>query len=132
MQTPDYGSILHKLLFHACVYEQLHSKFPELINNIGEIFHKEYEGKEVAEFVKEIKKETNQTLSELEGIFLLTTIPKVDPKYTEVLKDVLQLAHTSSPTAHRMPAAKPVRIYLEGCWDLMHSGHYNAIRQVLF
>jgi len=24
---------------------------------------------------------------------------------------------------------KPIRIYLDGCWDVMHSGHYNAIRQ---
>jgi len=24
---------------------------------------------------------------------------------------------------------KPVRIYIDGCWDVMHSGHYNAIRQ---
>ena len=24
---------------------------------------------------------------------------------------------------------KPVRIYIDGCFDLIHSGHYNAIRQ---
>jgi len=24
---------------------------------------------------------------------------------------------------------KGVRIYIDGCWDIMHSGHYNAIRQ---
>jgi ethanolamine-phosphate cytidylyltransferase len=24
---------------------------------------------------------------------------------------------------------KPTRIYLDGCWDVMHSGHYNALRQ---
>lgn len=24
---------------------------------------------------------------------------------------------------------KPVRVYLDGCWDVMHSGHYNALRQ---
>eukprot|EP00484_Ammonia_sp_Unknown_P023222 CAMPEP_0197045114 /NCGR_PEP_ID=MMETSP1384-20130603/21039_1 /TAXON_ID=29189 /ORGANISM="Ammonia sp." /LENGTH=403 /DNA_ID=CAMNT_0042476681 /DNA_START=38 /DNA_END=1249 /DNA_ORIENTATION=- len=24
---------------------------------------------------------------------------------------------------------KPIRIYLDGCWDVMHSGHYNALRQ---
>jgi ethanolamine-phosphate cytidylyltransferase len=29
------------------------------------------------------------------------------------------------------PAIKkePVRIYIDGCFDLIHSGHYNAIRQ---
>jgi len=24
---------------------------------------------------------------------------------------------------------KPVRVYLDGCFDIMHSGHYNALRQ---
>ena len=24
---------------------------------------------------------------------------------------------------------KAVRIYIDGCWDVCHSGHYNAIRQ---
>jgi ethanolamine-phosphate cytidylyltransferase len=24
---------------------------------------------------------------------------------------------------------KPVRVYIDGCFDIMHSGHYNAIRQ---
>ena len=24
---------------------------------------------------------------------------------------------------------KPVRCYIDGCFDLIHSGHYNAIRQ---
>ena len=24
---------------------------------------------------------------------------------------------------------KKIRIYMEGCFDLMHSGHYNALRQ---
>ena len=26
-------------------------------------------------------------------------------------------------------AIKPVRVYVDGGFDLMHSGHYNAIRQ---
>ena len=36
---------------------------------------------------------------------------------------------------HKVDAAKPaekkepVRIYIDGCFDLIHSGHYNAIRQ---
>lgn len=24
---------------------------------------------------------------------------------------------------------KPVRIYVDGCFDMIHSGHYNALRQ---
>eukprot|EP01084_Bolivina_argentea_P269344 457730_1 len=27
------------------------------------------------------------------------------------------------------PSNKPVRVYVDGCWDVMHSGHYNALRQ---
>lgn len=26
-------------------------------------------------------------------------------------------------------SSKPVRIYIDGCFDMIHSGHYNAIRQ---
>jgi len=28
-----------------------------------------------------------------------------------------------------IPPKKPIRVYLDGCFDLMHAGHYNAIRQ---
>lgn len=29
-----------------------------------------------------------------------------------------------------MPSEKrPIRIMLDGCFDMMHSGHYNALRQ---
>lgn len=31
---------------------------------------------------------------------------------------------------HGSPTHKKVRIYMDGCFDLMHSGHFNAIRQV--
>jgi len=36
-----------------------------------------------------------------------------------------------SPSSEKSTADsnKPVRIYVDGCWDVMHSGHYNAIRQ---
>jgi cytidyltransferase-like protein len=41
--------------------------------------------------------------------------------------DVLAIKqHNHSTTA---AVSKPVRGYLAGCWDIMHSGHYNAIRQ---
>jgi len=34
------------------------------------------------------------------------------------------------PTRHLGNASERlVRIYIDGCWDVMHSGHYNAIRQ---
>jgi len=35
----------------------------------------------------------------------------------------------SSPRYVGSVDGKPVRIYIDGCWDVMHSGHYNAIRQ---
>jgi ethanolamine-phosphate cytidylyltransferase len=30
---------------------------------------------------------------------------------------------------HRQKPQKPVRIWLDGCYDLTHFGHYNAFRQ---
>jgi len=31
--------------------------------------------------------------------------------------------------ADAAPKKKPIRTYIDGCFDIMHSGHYNAIRQ---
>jgi cytidyltransferase-like protein len=36
-----------------------------------------------------------------------------------------QLTEGSSSPNER----KPVRVYIDGCFDIMHSGHYNALRQ---
>ena len=27
---------------------------------------------------------------------------------------------------------EPVRLYVDGCFDLMHYGHFNALRQVIY
>eukprot|EP00485_Elphidium_margaritaceum_P003609 CAMPEP_0202698872 /NCGR_PEP_ID=MMETSP1385-20130828/12112_1 /ASSEMBLY_ACC=CAM_ASM_000861 /TAXON_ID=933848 /ORGANISM="Elphidium margaritaceum" /LENGTH=385 /DNA_ID=CAMNT_0049355689 /DNA_START=32 /DNA_END=1189 /DNA_ORIENTATION=- len=32
-------------------------------------------------------------------------------------------------TKENRKSSRLVRIYVDGCWDVMHSGHYNAIRQ---
>lgn len=44
-----------------------------------------------------------------------------------------QRSHADAGAASWAPclgmARKPVRGYIDGCFDLMHSGHYNAIRQ---
>ncbi len=128
--SSDYGDSVRKLLTLACMHEQLHGKYPDLFGLVEEILHKEYEQKEVNEFMKEVKTSTAASVAEFEKMFLLTAVPKLEPRYGEVLKDILQVAHTAtSMTIYKPPPTAPVRIYLEGCWDLMHSGHFNAIRQ---
>jgi ethanolamine-phosphate cytidylyltransferase len=37
--------------------------------------------------------------------------------------------NTSDTAVTAEARAAPVRVFLSGCWDVMHSGHYNAIRQ---
>lgn len=133
MKSMDWGNSLHKLLFHAQVYELLRDKYPEFINHVCEMLHKEYDKKEVRDFIQEVKMSARQTTSDFEKLFLLDDIPKLDEKHHDLFKDVMQLAHSNAlPVPRGMVSAKPVRIYLEGCWDLMHSGHYNAIRQVVY
>ena len=29
----------------------------------------------------------------------------------------------------RITSSKPIRVYVDGCFDIMHSGHYNVLRQ---
>src|SRR5688572_24829112 len=36
---------------------------------------------------------------------------------------------TTNPIADTGNKKKPVRVYIDGCFDIMHSGHYNAVRQ---
>jgi cytidyltransferase-like protein len=31
--------------------------------------------------------------------------------------------------SHAVKQEKPVRVYVDGCFDIMHSGHYNVLRQ---
>jgi cytidyltransferase-like protein len=57
------------------------------------------------------------------------TIPRV-----ESLKSLVPAGTTAQATLFRKPmfaggAGPPVRVYIDGCFDIMHSGHYNAIRQ---
>lgn len=38
-------------------------------------------------------------------------------------------AASSSPAAASPEPRKPVRVYMDGCFDMMHYGHSNALRQ---
>ena len=44
------------------------------------------------------------------------------------LSTLLPTSSSASPYPSP-PPHKPVRTYIDGCFDIMHSGHYNAIRQ---
>lgn len=39
------------------------------------------------------------------------------------------VASEDEKTVAKRTEQKPVRILLDGCFDMMHSGHYNALRQ---
>ena len=36
----------------------------------------------------------------------------------------------TSPSSSSKKTKKPVRIWVDGCFDMMHFGHANALRQV--
>jgi cytidyltransferase-like protein len=48
---------------------------------------------------------------------------KLKLEYEDYIREV------ESGIPRPISSADPHRIYIDGCWDIMHSGHYNAIRQ---
>ena len=54
----------------------------------------------------------------------------LDAHYQTHLPPTASLSHTASAaSAASAGTRRPVRTYIDGCFDIMHSGHYNAIRQ---
>ena len=61
------------------------------------------------------------------GTVIVKTIQKItNPKYNSTYT-VIKCNENDEENEDKRK--KPIRVYLDGCWDLMHSGHYNAIRQ---
>jgi ethanolamine-phosphate cytidylyltransferase len=46
----------------------------------------------------------------------------------QCLYDTIEDIMCETPSNSIVPK-KPVRVYIDGCFDIMHSGHYNALRQ---
>ena len=51
----------------------------------------------------------------------------LDCEFSEFIQEHFHFPSSPSSVASEM--GDPDRIYMDGCFDLMHSGHYNAIRQ---
>lgn len=53
--------------------------------------------------------------------------------YNLIIKKVTELQdlnqNTVTTTQQQNEKKKPIRVYVDGCFDIMHSGHYNALRQ---
>lgn len=45
------------------------------------------------------------------------------------VKQISEFAKTISDRLQKRSETNKVRVYMDGCFDLLHSGHYNAIRQ---
>eukprot|EP01029_Cantina_marsupialis_P022907 TRINITY_DN562_c0_g2_i1.p1 TRINITY_DN562_c0_g2~~TRINITY_DN562_c0_g2_i1.p1 ORF type:complete len:431 (+),score=135.21 TRINITY_DN562_c0_g2_i1:87-1379(+) len=66
---------------------------------------------------------------------LLAECPKLDNETFNVLlfqavQEVCTGSNVKSLTqSMRKDGDKPVRVYVDGCFDIMHSGHYNVLRQ---
>ena len=59
---------------------------------------------------------------------MLTRIESNFTQYKEAFTSFLEL-RTSSRPIPSISEDNCDRIYIDGCWDIMHSGHFNAIRQ---
>lgn len=55
----------------------------------------------------------------------------LDMMISAILPEYVEIVSSFNPTSPKLDSniGDPDRIYMDGCFDLMHSGHYNAIRQ---
>ena len=72
---------------------------------------------------------------------LVEVRPVEDPRQEEVLKDIAQelersladvkarIAQVEAVPRGALGSPKEIRVMLNGCFDIMHAGHYNALRQ---
>ena len=51
-----------------------------------------------------------------------------EPLSPRTRSSIVSLSSTPHPNASSQPPRR-VRAYIDGCYDILHSGHYNAIRQ---
>lgn len=60
---------------------------------------------------------------------LLEKISRPLTEYSPISSQTLNLSLTTQKSEEEKLFEKKDRIYMDGCFDLMHSGHFNAIRQ---
>jgi hypothetical protein len=47
-----------------------------------------------------------------------------------ILQSLQKFAQSTNGNRITIKSDKKVRVYVDGCFDIMHSGHYNALRLV--
>lgn len=94
------------------------SKSPKLLEIIQGYF-RAFQSSKIT-FLPEIQGFDSQESLETEFMdYINTSLVPISP----------QAIISDSPNYILEPQGDPDRIYMDGCFDLMHSGHYNAIRQ---
>ena len=56
-------------------------------------------------------------------------IKKVKEFVSNFIEFYRKYTHLNTITPNKEIGSHPVRMYVDGCFDMVHSGHFNAIRQ---